>query len=105
MYGSRRPITPDDGLTCAELISSVVRSIRRSCARLTAVMANSWHENEPAPEGLSDVDRRVREALDALGVEYTAVACDPALADTAAFCAAYGYDTGDSANTILVQTR
>lgn len=56
-------------------------------------------------EGLSDVDRRVRGALDALGVDYTLVPCDPALADTAAFCAAYGYDTADSANTIVVQTR
>jgi prolyl-tRNA editing enzyme YbaK/EbsC (Cys-tRNA(Pro) deacylase) len=28
--------------------------------------------------------------------------CDPALADTAAFCAAYGVDPADSANTILV---
>jgi prolyl-tRNA editing enzyme YbaK/EbsC (Cys-tRNA(Pro) deacylase) len=56
-------------------------------------------------EELSDVDRRVRAALDALGVEYTLVPCDPALADTAAFCAAYGYDTGDSANTIIVESR
>lgn len=54
---------------------------------------------------LNDVDRRVREALGALGVPYTAVPCDPELADTSAFCAAYGYDTGDSANTIIVQTR
>lgn len=29
-------------------------------------------------------------------------ACDPALADTAAFCAAYGFDLADSANTIIV---
>ncbi len=29
-------------------------------------------------------------------------ACDPALADTAAFCAAYGFAMGDSANTIVV---
>jgi prolyl-tRNA editing enzyme YbaK/EbsC (Cys-tRNA(Pro) deacylase) len=29
-------------------------------------------------------------------------ACDPALADTAAFCAAYGFDPADSANTIVV---
>jgi prolyl-tRNA editing enzyme YbaK/EbsC (Cys-tRNA(Pro) deacylase) len=43
--------------------------------------------------------------LEALGVEYTMVPCDPDLADTGAFCAAYGYDTGDSANTIIVQTR
>jgi prolyl-tRNA editing enzyme YbaK/EbsC (Cys-tRNA(Pro) deacylase) len=28
--------------------------------------------------------------------------CDPALADTAAFCAAYGFDPADSANTIVV---
>lgn len=30
------------------------------------------------------------------------LACDPALADTAAFCAAYGFALEDSANTILV---
>ena len=56
-------------------------------------------------ERLSDIDHRVRAALDALGVEYTLVACDPELADTAAFCAAYGYDPGDSANTIIVESR
>lgn len=56
-------------------------------------------------DGLTDADRRVRAVLDDLGVDYTAVPCDPELADTAAFCAAYGYDTGDSANTIIVQTR
>ena len=50
-------------------------------------------------------DHRVRDALDALGVEYTLVHCDPALADTATFCATYGYDTGDSANTIVVESR
>jgi prolyl-tRNA editing enzyme YbaK/EbsC (Cys-tRNA(Pro) deacylase) len=52
-----------------------------------------------------NAERRVREALEALGVAYTTVPCDPDLADTASFCAAYGYDTGDSANTIIVQTR
>jgi prolyl-tRNA editing enzyme YbaK/EbsC (Cys-tRNA(Pro) deacylase) len=56
-------------------------------------------------EQLSEIDRHVRAALDALGVEYTLVPCDPELADTAAFCAAYGYDTGDSANTIIVESR
>jgi hypothetical protein len=34
----------------------------------------------------------VREALAALAIEYETVACDPTLADTAAFCAAYGFD-------------
>ena len=37
-----------------------------------------------------------------LGAPYELIACDPALADTAAFCAAYGYSPGDSANTIVV---
>ena len=42
------------------------------------------------------------ERLDALAVEYEIVQCDPALADTAAFCEAYGYALEDSANTIVV---
>ncbi len=33
---------------------------------------------------------------------YELFPCDPALADTAAFCAAYGFDLADSANTIVV---
>jgi prolyl-tRNA editing enzyme YbaK/EbsC (Cys-tRNA(Pro) deacylase) len=37
-----------------------------------------------------------------LGVAYELFPCDPALADTAAFCAAYGFDPEDSANTIVV---
>ena len=35
-------------------------------------------------------------------LEYTVVPCDPDLADTAAFCEAYGYAPEDSANAILV---
>jgi prolyl-tRNA editing enzyme YbaK/EbsC (Cys-tRNA(Pro) deacylase) len=37
-----------------------------------------------------------------LGAEHEIVPCDPALADTAAFCEAYGYSPDDSANTIIV---
>ncbi|MEA2536150.1 MAG: hypothetical protein QOF11_384 [Chloroflexota bacterium] len=37
-----------------------------------------------------------------LGVPYELFPCDPALADTAAFCAAYGFAPEDSANTIVV---
>jgi len=37
-----------------------------------------------------------------LGQPYELFPCDPALADTAAFCAAYGFDPEDSANTIVV---
>jgi len=44
----------------------------------------------------------VRRQLDELGIEYEIVPCDPELADTAAFCEAYGYAPEDSANTIVV---
>ena len=44
----------------------------------------------------------VLEQLNALGVEFEVVACDPDLADTAAFCEAYGYSAEDSANAIVV---
>jgi prolyl-tRNA editing enzyme YbaK/EbsC (Cys-tRNA(Pro) deacylase) len=47
-------------------------------------------------------EAEVRAALKALGVEHEIVDCDPDLADTAAFCAAYGYRPEDSANTIVV---
>jgi prolyl-tRNA editing enzyme YbaK/EbsC (Cys-tRNA(Pro) deacylase) len=47
-------------------------------------------------------EKAVRARLDAVGVEYEIVPCDPALADTAQFCEAYGYAPEDSANTIIV---
>src|SRR3972149_3047376 len=49
-----------------------------------------------------DLDRAALEASLAGRGEYELFACDPALADTAAFCAAYGFSPGDSANTIVV---
>jgi prolyl-tRNA editing enzyme YbaK/EbsC (Cys-tRNA(Pro) deacylase) len=52
---------------------------------------------------MSDDPERVtlERALAGLG-PYELFACDPALADTAAFCAAYGFAPEDSANTIVV---
>ena len=47
-------------------------------------------------------DSPLKTSLDALGVPYELFACDPALADTANFCAAYGFKPEESANTILV---
>lgn len=47
-------------------------------------------------------DDAVRASLDALGSEYEIFPCDPALADTAAFCQTYGFALEDSANTIVV---
>jgi prolyl-tRNA editing enzyme YbaK/EbsC (Cys-tRNA(Pro) deacylase) len=47
----------------------------------------------------------VRRALLEMGVSHQTVACDPALADTAVFCAAYGFDPADSANCIVIASR
>jgi prolyl-tRNA editing enzyme YbaK/EbsC (Cys-tRNA(Pro) deacylase) len=50
---------------------------------------------------VDEIERRVRDAVAGIdGVEV--VDCAPALADTAAFCAAYGYALDDSANAIVV---
>jgi len=43
--------------------------------------------------------------LDELGVAYERVPCDPALADTEAFCAHYGYPLDASANAIVVASK
>ncbi len=50
----------------------------------------------------NDPDRDALEAALAGRGEHELFPCDPALADTAAFCAAYGFDPADSANTIVV---
>jgi len=51
------------------------------------------------------VAARVLAALDAAGVAYETLPCDPAFADTAAFCQRYGVPLERSANTILVASR
>ena len=48
------------------------------------------------------IDTHVQDQLERLGVPFEIFPCDPELADTANFCAAYGFDPADSANTILV---
>lgn len=45
---------------------------------------------------------KLDEAVARLGVAFELFPCDPALADTAQFCAAYGFALEDSANTIVV---
>ena len=52
--------------------------------------------------GRVSIDLTVQQQLDRLDVPYEIFPCDPALADTANFCAAYGFKPEDSANTILV---
>jgi prolyl-tRNA editing enzyme YbaK/EbsC (Cys-tRNA(Pro) deacylase) len=48
------------------------------------------------------IEDAVRRAADGTGIAYEIVPCDPALADTAAFCEAYGYAMEDSANCVVV---
>jgi prolyl-tRNA editing enzyme YbaK/EbsC (Cys-tRNA(Pro) deacylase) len=50
-------------------------------------------------------DPSVLESMRALGIEFEEMECDPALADTAQFCEAYGVPLDRSANTILVASR
>jgi prolyl-tRNA editing enzyme YbaK/EbsC (Cys-tRNA(Pro) deacylase) len=62
-------------------------------------------EPRPADAHAADHDAAevpVRRQLAELGIVHDVMACDPALADTAAFCEAYGIAPEDSANTILV---
>jgi prolyl-tRNA editing enzyme YbaK/EbsC (Cys-tRNA(Pro) deacylase) len=51
---------------------------------------------------MSDPHADVVAALDARGVDYEVMDCDPDFADTAAFCEKYGISPDESANTILV---
>jgi len=45
---------------------------------------------------------KTQAALDTAGLVYKELDCDPALADTAAFCEHYNFELGQSANAILV---
>jgi prolyl-tRNA editing enzyme YbaK/EbsC (Cys-tRNA(Pro) deacylase) len=51
------------------------------------------------------VDPAVLADVESKGISYEVIDCDPDLADTAAFCRAYGYPMGQSANAILVASR
>lgn len=55
--------------------------------------------------GSDSLHPRVRTQLDRLGVAFETLACDPALADTAAFVEAYGVPLERSANTIVVASK
>ena len=50
----------------------------------------------------TELDRAALEAALAGHGPYELFACDPELADTAAFCDAYGFSPEDAANTIIV---
>ena len=53
----------------------------------------------------SILDPRVREALAVLGARHEVLACQPELADTAAFCEHYGIKAEEACNAIVVAVK
>jgi prolyl-tRNA editing enzyme YbaK/EbsC (Cys-tRNA(Pro) deacylase) len=51
------------------------------------------------------LDQTVQQNLDKHKLKYKVVACDPDMADTAAFCDHYGFSLDQAANTLLVASR
>lgn len=51
------------------------------------------------------IETRVVAVLDGLGTEYEVIEIDPDYADTADFCAKYGYEEDECGNTIVVASR
>ena len=54
---------------------------------------------------MTDSEQRVIAALEALGLPFERITIDPAHADTAVFCARYGYPPETSGNTIVVASK
>ena len=53
----------------------------------------------------NEIEQRVIQVLDSLGLPYELIAIDPAYADTAQFCERYGYAMDQSGNTIIVGSK
>src|SRR5260370_17998154 len=72
-------------------------------------MLGSPRESPPRQEEIviatDPIEQRVREVLDRLALHHEMVEIDPQYADTAAFCAQYGYPMEQSANTIIVGSK
>ena len=76
-----------------------VRPRAQSSGRRPRPLRDGGHVAAPA---MSDPHADVVAALEARGVDYEVMECDPDFADTAAFCEKYGISPDESANTILV---
>jgi prolyl-tRNA editing enzyme YbaK/EbsC (Cys-tRNA(Pro) deacylase) len=62
-------------------------------------------EPVPPPAVIDPTAQRAIDAVRATGAPHEVVHIDPAFADTAAFCAEYGYSPAMSANCLLVASR
>ncbi|HEY7138513.1 MAG TPA: YbaK/EbsC family protein [Methylomirabilota bacterium] len=58
-----------------------------------------------AQPALDEGERAAVAAAERLGVPFELIACDPDYADTAAFCARYGYPPERAANTLVVASK
>jgi prolyl-tRNA editing enzyme YbaK/EbsC (Cys-tRNA(Pro) deacylase) len=54
---------------------------------------------------LDEAEQATVTAAERVGVPFEVIRCDPAYADTAAFCAQYGYPVERAANTIVVASK
>jgi prolyl-tRNA editing enzyme YbaK/EbsC (Cys-tRNA(Pro) deacylase) len=54
---------------------------------------------------LSELHPSVSNCVAEHGIAHKVFECDPALADTAAFCEHYGFEQGQAANAIIVATK
>lgn len=54
---------------------------------------------------VSEVQPGVKECLERYGLKYRVFECDPALADTHAFCEHYGFAPGQAANAIIAASK
>ena len=57
------------------------------------------------PGSLDAAEQAAIGAAERLGVPFELIPCDPAYADTAAFCAQYGYPAERAANTLVVASK
>lgn len=54
---------------------------------------------------MEEIADRILGVVNGYGLPFEVIPCDPAFADTAAFCAKYGVPADRSGNTILVATK
>jgi prolyl-tRNA editing enzyme YbaK/EbsC (Cys-tRNA(Pro) deacylase) len=59
----------------------------------------------PDTDDGKDIERKVTQALDQLGLPYELIEIDPAYADTGQFCERYGFSMDESGNTIIVASK
>jgi prolyl-tRNA editing enzyme YbaK/EbsC (Cys-tRNA(Pro) deacylase) len=59
----------------------------------------------PTWSSLDEAEQAAVAAAERIGVPFEVIPCDPAYADTAAFCAQYGYPADRAANTIVVASK